>query len=327
MSSVGPLNWASAPSAESYWYWQWLSNYYSYYLNYMWYSSYQGLNPNIRDTRQTQPNSQRQTETQSDADRKALEQQWLEYFQQQSRQWSDQQPSNESQAPRNDPRHDPDVVPSVARPATDDVTRQERHSRINFQYSFQRMYEIRPASLLRRTVAASVDFLIVSVLQYLIYFYVLEMPMRVPLAFTLLMSGNSIESLDEETLLDDIESLSYSMGVYLMTVLLYESVFNAGGVPPLGGGTPGKRMMGLCVIRCETTHIMTNGRVAVSPGGPLGMVRSSIRAVFKNMSQLLFLPMFVTMFMTRSRRTAYDVMSGSIVVVQPSTIVQQQQQR
>lgn len=329
MTSEGSTNSlaSGAQDAASYWYWQWVTSYYNYYLNCMWHSNYPGSQWGTQPITPSAPrNDGLQSQRPGDEDKKALEKRWLEFFQQQNRQWQQHVGPQTQQYDRQQGDQQPEV-PTASQNTAEDVVRQARQSGLNVEYTFQRGYEVKPAPLTLRIMAAFIDFAIISVLQYCLFAYVLEIPMQLPLVFTLLLSDNTIEIADEEALFRDIENFTYYMAIYFTTVLLYESIFNAGGTNPLGGGTPGKKIMGLSVMRCETAHVMANGNIAVFPGGGLGSTRSSIRAVFKNLSQSLFLPMFITIFVTRTHRAAYDVMSGSIVVLQPPNVMVPVQQR
>ena len=321
MAEGGSLNLEPAQQdVMSYWYWQWVSNYYNYYLTSMWHSNF----PNSQWSAQQSPDiGERQSQMPGNEDRKELEKQWLEYFQQQNQQWyqHNHQPSLQN---RQEVNQQPEVT-TLSQRTAEEVVRQARQSGLNVEYTFQRGYEVKPAPLSRRIVAAVIDIIIVSLIQYFLFTYVLEMPMQLPLVVRL-MTDASLE-ISEEAVLLDLENFTFYMAIYFTTVLLYESLFNAGGPMPLGGGTPGKKMMGLSVMRCETAHVMVNGNIAVFPGGPIGPARSAIRAIFKNLSQTLFLPMFLTVFVNKARRSAYDIMSGAMVVMQPPNVAVVHQRR
>jgi uncharacterized RDD family membrane protein YckC len=296
----------------SYWYWQWVSNYYNYYLTYMWYSNIPGSQ---WGTQQSPDTGKTQTQTPANEKRKELEKQWLEYFQQQSQQWyQTSQQTHQTPPNRQEISQQPETT-SLSHQTAEEVVRQVRQSGLNVEYTFQRGYEVKPAPLGRRIMASIIDIIVVSLIQYVLFTCVLKMPIQMPLMVRLMTDVNA--SIDEEAFLEEFENLTFYMAVYFVTVLLYESFFNAGGSVPLGGGTIGKKIMGLSIMRCETAHAMVNGNIAVFPGGPIGPVRSVIRAIFKNLSQTLILPMVLTVFVNKARRSAYDIMSGAMVVMQP----------
>jgi len=82
-----------------------------------------------------------------------------------------------------------------------------------------------------------------------------------------------------------------------------------------GGGTPGKRLCGLRVVRCEWAAQGGAGRVTVGPGTGLGLGRSMLRAFVKNVSVALMLPLWTSLFVYQHNRTGYDLLAGCIVVM------------
>ncbi|KAK3747228.1 hypothetical protein RRG08_005864 [Elysia crispata] len=80
------------------------------------------------------------------------------------------------------------------------------------------------------------------------------------------------------------------------------------------GATPGKRMMGLRVVSCDNVVAVDNDRVRVSPAGNVSFKNAFLRSVIKNFTIAFFLPACLTLFFFKHNRTAYDVVSHTIVV-------------
>ncbi|GFS00240.1 protein FAM8A1 [Elysia marginata] len=80
------------------------------------------------------------------------------------------------------------------------------------------------------------------------------------------------------------------------------------------GATPGKRMMGLRVVSCDNVVSVDQDRVRVSPAGNVGFKNAFLRSAIKNFTIAFFLPACLTVFFFKHNRTAYDVVSRTIVV-------------
>ncbi|RUS73053.1 hypothetical protein EGW08_019191 [Elysia chlorotica] len=80
------------------------------------------------------------------------------------------------------------------------------------------------------------------------------------------------------------------------------------------GATPGKRMMGLRVVSCDNLVAIDNERVRVAPAGNVSFKNAFLRSVIKNFTIAFFLPACLTLFFFKHNRTAYDVVSHTIVV-------------
>ncbi|GFN78000.1 protein fam8a1 [Plakobranchus ocellatus] len=80
------------------------------------------------------------------------------------------------------------------------------------------------------------------------------------------------------------------------------------------GATPGKRLMNLRVVSCESVQTVGDGQVRVVPAGNVSFKNAFLRSVIKNFTIAFFLPACLTLFFFKHNRTAYDVVSHTIVV-------------
>lgn len=113
-----------------------------------------------------------------------------------------------------------------------------------------------------------------------------------------------------------------------------------------GGATPGKFLLGLRVVTCDTSTLVRPNRVLVVPASSVSLsawvifrrndrkqssphypgearlsmtvlrlfCRSTVRALNKNFSIAFLFPVFITLLFFQHNRTVYDVVAGTIVV-------------
>lgn len=130
----------------------------------------------------------------------------------------------------------------------------------------------------------------------------------------------SLESLREDMLSDYRLTMNMTYDILLLETIhrvgncVFEALCLHRGGRGVGGATPGKKAMGLRVVRCAWLAPTPDNRVLVFPATDLGLGRSLVRAVAKNIAITLLLPLCVTMFMYQHNRTLYDVLAGSVVV-------------
>jgi len=79
------------------------------------------------------------------------------------------------------------------------------------------------------------------------------------------------------------------------------------------GCTPGKNLMRLRVVHCESITEVNN-RLVITPGTTLSFPRALLRSFIKNFSIALFFPMCFTLLHFENNQTVYDHISKSIVV-------------
>uniref|UniRef100_A0A8D2JM76 Family with sequence similarity 8 member A1 n=1 Tax=Sciurus vulgaris TaxID=55149 RepID=A0A8D2JM76_SCIVU len=114
-----------------------------------------------------------------------------------------------------------------------------------------------------------------------------------------------IEEIDEDTSMEDLQKM---MVVALIYRLLIICIWGA------GGATPGKFLLGLRVVTCDTSVLIAPSRVLVIPSSNVSITTSTIRALIKNFSIASFFPAFITLLFFQHNRTAYDIVAGTIVV-------------
>ncbi|XP_075441756.1 protein FAM8A1 [Ascaphus truei] len=119
-----------------------------------------------------------------------------------------------------------------------------------------------------------------------------------------------IEEVDEDTSMEDLQKMMIVALIYRLLVCFYEIICIWGA----GGATPGKFLLGLRVVTCDTSVLIAPNRVLVMPSTNVNMTASTIRAVIKNFSIAFFFPAFITLLFFQHNRTAYDIVAGTIVV-------------
>uniref|UniRef100_A0A8C5W7H5 Family with sequence similarity 8 member A1 n=1 Tax=Leptobrachium leishanense TaxID=445787 RepID=A0A8C5W7H5_9ANUR len=119
-----------------------------------------------------------------------------------------------------------------------------------------------------------------------------------------------IEEVDEDTSMEDLQKMMVVALIYRLLVCFYEIICIWGA----GGATPGKFLLGLRVVTCDSSVLIAPNRVLVIPSTNVNMTASTIRAVIKNFSIAFFFPAFITLLFFQHNRTAYDIVAGTIVV-------------
>uniref|UniRef100_A0A8C3K7Z3 Family with sequence similarity 8 member A1 n=1 Tax=Calidris pygmaea TaxID=425635 RepID=A0A8C3K7Z3_9CHAR len=119
-----------------------------------------------------------------------------------------------------------------------------------------------------------------------------------------------IEEIDEDTSMEDLQKMMIVALIYRLLVCFYEIICIWGA----GGATPGKFLLGLRVVTCDTSVLIAPSRVLVIPSSNVSMTTSTIRALIKNFSIASFFPAFITLLFFQHNRTAYDIVAGTIVV-------------
>lgn len=119
-----------------------------------------------------------------------------------------------------------------------------------------------------------------------------------------------IEEIDEDTSMEDLQKMMVVALIYRLLVCFYEIICIWGA----GGATPGKFLLGLRVVTCDTSVLIAPSRVLVIPSSNVSITTSTIRALIKNFSIASFFPAFITLLFFQHNRTAYDIVAGTIVV-------------
>ncbi|KAJ8004709.1 hypothetical protein DPEC_G00139120 [Dallia pectoralis] len=119
-----------------------------------------------------------------------------------------------------------------------------------------------------------------------------------------------VEEIDEDTSMEELQKMMLVALVYRIIVCFYEIVCIWGA----GGATPGKFLLGLQVVTCDTSVLIQPNRVLVIPATNVALSASTVRALNKNFSIAFFFPAFITLLFFQHNRTVYDMVAGTIVV-------------
>ncbi|KAL7394285.1 hypothetical protein ABVT39_023657 [Epinephelus coioides] len=119
-----------------------------------------------------------------------------------------------------------------------------------------------------------------------------------------------VEEIDEDTSMEELQKMMLVALVYRILVCFYEIVCIWGA----GGATPGKFLVGLRVVTCDSSVLVQPNRVLVVPATNVSLSASTVRALNKNFSIAFFFPAFITLLFFQHNRTVYDMVAGTIVV-------------
>ncbi|XP_068995574.1 protein FAM8A1-like [Embiotoca jacksoni] len=119
-----------------------------------------------------------------------------------------------------------------------------------------------------------------------------------------------VEEIDEDTSMEELQKMMLVALVYRILVCFYEIVCIWGA----GGATPGKFLIGLRVVTCDSSVLVQPNRVLIVPATNVSLSASTVRALNKNFSIAFFFPAFITLLFFQHNRTVYDMVAGTIVV-------------
>ncbi|XP_038125364.1 protein FAM8A1-like [Cyprinodon tularosa] len=119
-----------------------------------------------------------------------------------------------------------------------------------------------------------------------------------------------VEEIDEDTSMEELQKMMLVALVYRILVCFYEIICIWGA----GGATPGKFLIGLRVVTCDSSVLVQPNRVLVVPATNVSLSASTVRALNKNFSIAFFFPAFITLLFFQHNRTVYDMVAGTIVV-------------
>ncbi|XP_006635697.2 protein FAM8A1 [Lepisosteus oculatus] len=119
-----------------------------------------------------------------------------------------------------------------------------------------------------------------------------------------------VEEIDEDTSMEELQKMMVVALIYRVLVCFYEIICIWGA----GGATPGKFLLGLRVVTCDTSVLVRPNRVFVVPASNVTLSASTVRALNKNFSIAFFFPAFITLLFFQHNRTVYDIVAGTIVV-------------
>uniref|UniRef100_A0A1B6LKG6 RDD domain-containing protein n=1 Tax=Graphocephala atropunctata TaxID=36148 RepID=A0A1B6LKG6_9HEMI len=180
-------------------------------------------------------------------------------------------------------------------------------------------------ALWKRLLAEFLDFLILFILKLAVTWIAIDFFEIVDLT-----------KLDLDRLHFDVKKVDYKVAlqmthnimmleiVHRIVVCIFETFWLTGGANGrIGGATPGKSMMGLRVVCCESVMPVLNSDdiVIVYPGTDLGLGLSFIRSFSKNLVLAIFLPFVATFYYFPFNRACYDMVCNTIVIEEP--VIQQ----
>ncbi|XP_058503878.1 protein FAM8A1-like [Solea solea] len=163
-------------------------------------------------------------------------------------------------------------------------------------------------SLLQRLMAEMVDFFILFFIKATIIISIMHLSgIKDVSKFAMHFI---VEEIDEDTSMEELQKMMLVALVYRILVCFYEVVCIWGA----GGATPGKFLIGLRVVTCDSSVLIQPNRVLVVPATNVSLSASTVRALNKNFSIAFFFPAFITLLFFQHNRTVYDMVAGTIVV-------------
>lgn len=163
-------------------------------------------------------------------------------------------------------------------------------------------------SPIQRFMAETVDFVILFCVKATIVLCIMHMSGMKDIAK--FITQFIVEEIDENTSMEDLQKMMAVALVYRVVVCIYETIC----IWTAGGATPGKFLLGLQVVTCDTTIMVRPDRVLVVPATDVSFSASAVRALNKNFSIAFLFPVFITLLFFHHNRTVYDIVAGTIVV-------------
>uniref|UniRef100_A0A3Q3XKW1 RDD domain-containing protein n=1 Tax=Mola mola TaxID=94237 RepID=A0A3Q3XKW1_MOLML len=163
-------------------------------------------------------------------------------------------------------------------------------------------------SPLQRFLAETVDFFILFCVKATIVLWIMHLSGMKDIAK--FIEHFIVEEIDENTSMEDLQKMMAIALVYRVLVCVYETICIWGA----GGATPGKFLLGLRVVTCDTSTLLRPNRVLVVPATNVSLSASTVRALNKNFSIAFLFPVFITLLFFQHNRTVYDIVAGTIVV-------------
>ncbi|CAG5121513.1 unnamed protein product [Candidula unifasciata] len=178
----------------------------------------------------------------------------------------------------------------------------------------------------KRVAAELIDFTFLFYIKMIVsLFLVTELSLGSHIYCTLLFCSSLINSddlIETFTELDYDRAFAITFEVIALEVInrilitIFETLclYRTLGARGVIGATPGKRLMGLKVVSCDSVQCLGHGQVLVSPAGNVSFKNAFLRSIIKNFTIAFFLPACLTLFFFKHNRTAYDVVAHTIVV-------------
>ncbi|VVC40021.1 RDD [Cinara cedri] len=170
-------------------------------------------------------------------------------------------------------------------------------------------------SLWKRFGAEFIDFVLLSLLKFVVAYFVVESFMDID--FTKYNTFFMQEDLDYTAAVEMTSEIFFLEISHRIVVCVYEVYWLQGTVIIQGGATLGKILLDLTVVRTDKLYNIQgqpNNIIALTPGGDLGWKRAILRSVTKNLFFSFMFPLPFIAAAANQNRCAYDVLSGSMVV-------------
>ncbi|CAF4342814.1 unnamed protein product, partial [Rotaria sp. Silwood2] len=156
---------------------------------------------------------------------------------------------------------------------------------------------LRVASVWRRFLAETVDFILLHAFKILIIF-VLSNYLHLIDSSRLTLSYMISSLIYDETLSFPVELICVELSFCLTRY----------------AATPGKRLFRLRVLKCDHLQIQDNGDVTIEPGTIIDTAAALTRSSFKTlMSTFLFPAVIVALLTSQNRQTSYDMAANTVM--------------
>uniref|UniRef100_A0A1B6E3Q9 RDD domain-containing protein n=1 Tax=Clastoptera arizonana TaxID=38151 RepID=A0A1B6E3Q9_9HEMI len=180
--------------------------------------------------------------------------------------------------------------------------------------------ECRIPSLWKRLFAEFLDFLILFFIKLSFVFVAIDL-------FEIIdLNQFDFDALHKDMKLDYKVAIQMTHNIMILemfhrvVVCFFETFWLVGGMARRNGGsTPGKSLMGLRVVRCETVTPLSDNEdtVLIQPGTDLTLGWAFARSFIKNLVQAFFIPGNFAFLYFRYNRASYDMICNTIVIEEP----------
>jgi hypothetical protein len=181
--------------------------------------------------------------------------------------------------------------------------------------------------LWKRVAAEVIDFCFLLILKLMVTYVAVDYLELIDLdKFDLSLLENDFDALQIAYELTS-EIIIIEM-IHRFIVCAYETIcLYSGQMNRAGGSTPGKAIFGISVVSCDSIDEVGDGLIRVIPAKNIGIFRSLLRALIKNLSAVFFIPASLTVFFSSHNRAAYDIVCKCIVVEEIGIETRAQQRR
>jgi uncharacterized RDD family membrane protein YckC len=171
-------------------------------------------------------------------------------------------------------------------------------------------FETYIAAAWKRFVAEVIDTFLFALL---LKAYLPEADLRIP---EILFEGSEVwAAIEEEEDLDEIQRVLQTFLFSIFMQRVHHAILEAVWISVFSC-TPGKWLMGLRVLRCNSTHLTRTHpgwTIRVVPAGRVSLMKALVRSVFKAVFSL-FCPLVIFFFALRHGQTKYDKILRCAVV-------------